>query len=55
VRKRIGHDVALRLPLDAVIADRRGGVHGLADVVFIDGAGESRDMMGPHAGEKIVL
>ena len=55
MREGVGHDVALGLLLDAVIADRRGRVDCLADILLIEDAGIAGHMVCPDAGEEVGL
>ena len=57
VGEAVGHDAALRLLLQAVVADGSGGGERLIDVVFIDhlAAAILVGVIGPHAGQAIGL
>ena len=51
----VGHDVAARLLLQAVVADRRRGLQGCFDVARLDRLPALVGMIGPDAGETVRL
>jgi hypothetical protein len=59
VRPALGRDLALRLALDRVVADRRGGAQPFFDVTRIEphlaGLGLARDVVAPDAREAVGL
>ena len=55
MRERIGHDPALRPPLDRVVADGAGRTQSLLDVAFFEDAFFSVDPVGPYARETVSL
>src|SRR5262245_291685 len=55
VGERVGNDVALRLPLQPVVADRRGGLERGFDVAGLDELPALLRAVGPDAGETIRL
>src|SRR6266516_5685874 len=51
VGERVGHDIALRLPLQAVVADRRRGLERRFDVALLDEFPALLRTIGPNPGE----
>src|SRR6266536_992906 len=55
VGERVGHDIALRLPLQAVVADRRRGLERRFDVALLDEFPALLRTIGPNPGETVGL
>ena len=55
MRERLGIDPALRLLLDAVVADCGGGVERLLDLLRVVEQPAVADAVRPHAGEAVGL
>src|SRR4029077_1525635 len=55
VCERIGRDVAAGLALEAVVADRAGGVQGRLHVARFENVLHLLGVMRPHAGQEIGL
>ena len=55
MRERIRHDAAARLALQAVVADRAGGVQAFLDIAPLQDLAHSVGAIGPDAGDAVRL
>src|SRR6267142_4111476 len=55
VGERLRHDAALCLTLEAVVADRGGGVQALLDVAGLENLASALSVAGPHSRQAIGL
>src|SRR5215475_3690505 len=55
VRERLRHDAARRLSLQAIVADRGGGVQALLDVAGLEDLARTLGVAGPDARQAIGL
>src|SRR5579884_2775075 len=55
MREGVGHHIALRLPLQAVVADGGGGLQRLVDIAGIEEIAPLLGAIGPDAGKAVGL